>query len=134
MKKFSLLLVMLMAGLLLYAGDFAFLVFTNAGGTTTALSVENLTMTIGDSQLAVTNSEGTVNFVLTDLVSMQFSKDGSIPSAVENVLNLDASVEVFSVSGASLGIFDNVNDAAGRLGNGTYVIINGTNAQTIVIR
>ncbi|MBQ2540102.1 MAG: hypothetical protein II551_00480 [Paludibacteraceae bacterium] len=135
MQKIGLVLTMLACAIMAQAGEYAYLVFTNAQGTKTALSVTDLTMTVNGSQLDVTNAEGSVQFTLTDLASMQFSVDGeTLPSGVENVLNADAPVMVYAINGMALGAFDNLVQATQQLGAGAYVISNGKNAQTIVVK
>ena len=113
------------------AGTYSYLAFTNTDGTTTAFSVSNLTLTVNGSNLKVTNDEGTVNMVLTDLATMQFTNEAT---AVENVLNGDQPVQVYSLSGVSMGTFGSMVEAAQQLGAGAYVITSGKNAQTIVVR
>ena len=117
------------------AGEYAYLVFTNTEGTKTALSVADLTMTVNGTQLDVTNAEGTVHFTLTDLAAMQFSVDGeTLVEGISNVLNADAPVEVYTILGTKVGRFNNLLEAAGVLGKGSYVISNGNNAQTIILK
>ena len=113
------------------AGDYGYLVFTNTNASTSAFSVTNLTLTVNGSDLQVTNDEGTVNLVLTELASMQFSND---PQAIENVLDGDQPVQVFSVSGVSLGTFGSLLEAAQQLNAGAYVISNGKKSQTIILQ
>lgn len=110
-----------------------FLVFTNTNATTTTFSVTNLTLAVNGNELQVSNDNGTVNLVLTDLASMHFSNDNSA-TALENVLNADASVEVFAVTGASLGTYGSLLEAAQHLNAGVYVISNGSVKQTVVIK
>lgn len=135
MQKIGMVLAMLLCAVLVQAGTYAYLVFTNTEGTKTALSVTDMTMKVNGTQLDVTNTAGTVNFALTDLAAMQFSEDGeTLPAGIVNVLNADAPVTVYSISGASLGTFDNLVQAAQQLGTGAYVISNGSISQTIVIK
>ena len=101
MKKVFLLLAVCLA-MMAHASTYNFLVFTNTEGTKTAFSVKDLMLNVDGSDLQVTNADGTVSILLTALKSMQFSED-SIISAVENVLNADAAVQVYSVSGSLLG-------------------------------
>ena len=98
MKKVFLLLAVCTA-MMAYASTYNYLVFTNTEGTNTIFNVKNLTLNVEGSDLQVTNADGTVSILLTALKSMQFLED-SIISAVENVLNADAAVQVYSVSGA----------------------------------
>jgi len=129
-----LLIVLLAAGVLLAkAGEYGYLVFTNTSGTTTALTVSNLSATVSGSTLVVTNDDGTVNFTLTDLAAMQFSIDGST-TALENVINGNEAVSVFSITGVSMGNFSSMLQAAESLPVGAYVIKQGVNTQTMVVR
>lgn len=115
------------------AGTYNYLVFTNTSGTTTAIEVTNLTLTVSGSNLQVTNDEGTVSFVLTDLASMQFSTDGTL-SALENVLNANEAVEVFSLTGISLGSFGSLVEATESLDKGVYIVSDGKNSQKITVQ
>ena len=132
MKKVFLLLAVCTA-MMAHANTYQYLVFTNTEGTNTAFSVNNLTLNVDGSNLQVTNSDGTVNVLLTALKSMQFSEN-SIISAVENVLNADAAVQVYSVSGSLLGSYGSLMEAAQTLDAGAYVISNGSVTQTIVVK
>ena len=132
MKKVFLLLAVCTA-MMAHASTYNFLVFTNTEGTNTIFNVKNLTLNVEGSDLQVTNADGTVSILLTALKSMQFLED-SIISAVENVLNADAAVQVYSVSGSLLGSYGSLIEAAQTLDAGAYVISNGSVTQTIVVK
>ena len=132
MKKVFLLLAVCLA-MMTHASTYNYLVFTNTEGTNTVFSVENLWLNVDGSELQVTNADGMVSILLTALKSMQFSED-SIISAVENVLNADAAVQVYSVSGSLLGSYGSLMEAAQTLDAGAYVISNGSVTQTIVVK
>lgn len=132
MKKVFLLFALGFA-MMAYASTYNYLVFTSQTGTTTVFAISNLTINVSGNELSVTNNDGTVNLVLTDLVSMQFSKDKTITS-LENVINADEIVHVYSVTGASLGTYNSMVEAAKNLGMGTYVLSNGKASQTIVVK
>ena len=132
MKKVFLLLAVCLA-MMTHASTYNYLVFTNTEGTNTVFSVANLWLNVDGSELQVTNADGTVSILLTALKSMQFSED-SIISAVENVLNADAAVQVYSVSGSLLGSYGSLIEAAQTLDAGAYVISNGSVTQTIVVK
>ena len=119
--------------LVAHASTYNYLVFTNTVGTKMAFGVEGLTLNVDGTNLQVTNMDGTVDLILTDLVSMQFSNDNSI-TALEEVLNADAAVQVYSVSGALLGEYGSLMEAAQTLNAGAYVISNGSVTQTVVIK
>ena len=131
MRKMILMFLLLCAGMA-QAGEYAYLVFTNTEGTKTALSVSHLSATVSGSTLVVTNDEGTVNFSLTELASMQFSTDPVM--AVENVIDGDQPVQVFSIIGTSLGTFDNLVQAAQKLGAGAYVMVQRGKSQKLVVK
>lgn len=135
-RKIGLLLLMVASALWMQAEEYEYpyLVFTNTEGALTAFQVNDLTMHINGTQLDVTNNEGTVHFTLTDLSAMQFSVDGETLTALENVLNADARVEVYTLEGMSMGTFDGLLKAASSLRQGVYVITDGKNTQKIVIR
>ena len=132
MKKAFLLLAVCTA-MMAHASTYNYLVFTNTEGTNTAFSVKDLTLKVEGSDLLITNAEGTVSMLLTAMKSMQFSEDGTV-SAVENILNADTPVQVFSVSGTSLGVYSSLMEAAQTLNAGAYVISNGSVTQTIVVK
>ena len=132
MKKVFLLLAVCTA-MMTHASTYNYLVFTNTEGTNTVFSVANLWLNVDGSDLQVTNADGTVSILLTALKSMQFLED-SIISAVENVLNADAAVQVYSVSGSLLGSYGSLIEAAQTLDAGAYVVSNGSVTQTIVVK
>ena len=131
MKK-VLILFLVLCATFAQASTYKYLVFTNTAGTTTAFGVNNLTLTIDGSQLQVTSADGSVNIALIDLTSMQFSADGT--TALEKVIDADAPVQVYSISGASLGTYESMLEAAKSLHAGSYVISNGNQSQIIVIK
>ena len=132
MKKVFLLLAVCTA-MMAHASTYNFLVFTNTEGTKTAFSVKDLTLKVEGSDLLITNAEGTVNLILAGLASMQFSNE-NIATDLEDVLNADEPVQVFSLLGTSFGVHGSLIEAAQKLGTGAYVISNGSITQTIVVK
>lgn len=132
MKNLFLLLALGFA-MMAHASTYDYLVFTNQAGTTTAFKVNNLTLEVDGTDLQVTNDEGTVTLILSELASMQFSVDKTI-TGVENILHADAPVQVYSVTGVLLGTYNSMIDAAKCLNMGTYVISSGNQSQTVVIK
>ena len=133
MKKIGLLVVMAVCALMAQAADYPYLVFSNTAGTATALSVTNMTLTVSGNTLTVTNADGTQTFALTELAAMQFSQDGSVTDLV-NVIDADRQVEVYTISGVSMGAFGSLTQAANMLHAGAYVIRQGSNTQTFVVK
>ena len=107
--------------------------FTNNSGTKTVFDVANLTIKVSGNDLQVTNSEGTVNMTLVDLASMQFSNTNT-PTAVDNILHADAEIHVSTITGVSLGTYSSLVEACQSLSAGVYVISNGTQSQSIVVK
>ena len=97
----------------------------------TVLPVDGLQMTVSGSELVVTHSDGNVRFALTELATMQFSND---PMAIDQILEADQPVQVFSLTGTLLGTFPSLLEAAGQLSAGAYVVSNGSVTQKIVVK
>lgn len=117
------------------AGEYAYLVFVNQNNDTTALSVTGMTMNVNENSLTVTNAEGTVNFTLTDLQFMQFmTEDGKLAQKLDHVLNADAPIDVYTVSGVKVGHYNSLLEATGVLDKGSYVITNGKNTQKMILK
>lgn len=132
MKKILLLLFVLCATFA-QASTYKYLAFTNTSDHTIYFDVTNLKLSvIGEDGLSITTTDYNIRLLLTDLKSMQFSQDGT--TALENVLNADAPVQVYSISGAFLGTYESMLEAAKSLHAGAYVISNGNQSQTIVIK
>ena len=134
MKKILVLAVTVVCAVMVQAADYPYLVFTNTAGTSTALSVSKMTLSVSGSSLSVTNADGTTAFVLTDLANMQFSVDGSTVSAIDHVLDAGQPVSVFSLTGISLGTFNSLTEGVKALSTGAYVIKQGVKSQTIVVK
>ena len=132
MKKIFFLLALGFT-MMAHADTYNYLIFTNQAGTTTAFKVNNLTLEVNGTDLQVTNDEGTVTLILSELVSMQFSVDKTV-TGVENILHADAPVQVHSVTGVLMGTYNSMIDAAKYLNTGTYVISNGNQSQTVIIK
>lgn len=135
MRKIGMLLAWLVCAVMAQAGEYAYLVFVNQSNDTTALSVTGMTLKINENSLTVTNAEGTVNFTLTDLQFMQFmTEDGQMAQRIDNVLDANSPIDVYTILGVKVGHYNSLPQAARVLGKGSYVITNGKNSQTIVVR
>lgn len=135
MQKIGMVLAMLVCAVMAQAGEYAYLVFVNQNNDTTALSVTDMTLSVNGNSLSVTNAEGTVNFTLTDLQFMQFmTEDGQVAQRLDNVLDANAPIDVYTILGVKVGRYNSLLEAAGVLNKGSYVISNGKNAQTIIVK
>jgi hypothetical protein len=134
MRKFILMILLVCAGMM-QAGEYAYLVFVNQQNDTTALSVADMTLRVQDNSLSVTNADGTVSFTLTDLQFMQFmTEDGQMAMRLDNVLDANAPIDVYTILGVKVGRYNSLLEAAGMLGKGSYVITNGKKSQTILLQ
>ena len=132
-KRGVMLCVVAVLAIAANAGTYKYLEFTNISGTKTVFNVANLTIKVSGNDLQVTNNNGTVNLTLVDLASMQFSTTNT-PTAVDNILNADAEIQVSTITGVSLGVYPSLSEACQSLNAGVYVISNGTQSQSIVIQ
>ena len=128
-------LALLVCAVMAQAGEYAYLVFVNQQNDTTALSVTDMTLSVNENSLTVTNAAGTVNFTLTDLQFMQFmTEEGQMAMRLDNVLDANAPIDVYTILGIKVGHYNSLLEAAGVLGRGSYVITNGKNSQTIILQ
>ena len=132
-KRVMMLVVVVSLAVCANAETYKYLEFTSTSGTKTVFDVTNLTLTVSGSNLQVTNGDGTVNLTLVDLASMQFSTTNTT-TALENILNADAEIQVSTITGVSLGVYPSLVEACQSLNAGIYVISNGTQSQSIVIQ
>ena len=132
-KRVMMLVVVVSLAVCATAGTYNYLEFTSTSGTKTVFDVTNLTLTVSGSNLQVTNGDGTVNLTLVDLASMQFSPTNTT-TALENILNADAEIQVSTITGVSMGVYPSLSEACQSLNAGVYVISNGTQSQSIVIQ
>ena len=135
MRKILVFAAMLVCAVMAQAADYSYLVFVNQSNDTTALSVTDMTLKVNDNSLTVTNAEGTVNFTLTDLQFMQFmTEDGQLAQRLDNILDANEPIDVYSILGVKVGHYNSLLEAAGVLSKGSYVITNGRISQTIVVK
>lgn len=135
MRKFGFIFALLVSSLMAQAGEYAYLVFVNQDNDTTALSVVDMTLSVDANSLTVTNADKTEAFTLTDLSFMQFmTADGQMALALDNMLNADAPIDAYTITGIHAGHFNNLREAVGLLSKGCYVITNGKNFQKILLQ
>ncbi|HBZ34176.1 MAG TPA: hypothetical protein DEO38_03640 [Bacteroidales bacterium] len=131
--RFTILLMMTFYALSLMAYDYDYLVFSDNQGTLTAMSVENLTLSIHGSELLVSNGNQTATFALSELAYMQFSVDGTLTS-IDNITPDNCHVDIYSPSGIKIGSYDNLGQALPELQTGVYVVVSGNKSQKIVVK
>ncbi|MCR5180748.1 MAG: hypothetical protein K6C30_05980 [Bacteroidaceae bacterium] len=135
MRKKSLFLLTMIWVTTAFADSYTYpyLTFETSDGSQQSVSVESLVLTVSGSQLVATNSSGTVNFTLAELSQMSFtSTPATHISETEGAE--ESAVEVFTLSGLSLGKFANLQAARATLQNGIYVIKSKNVTQKIAVK
>lgn len=123
--------------------DYPYLTLQQSDGTLQSVSVESLVLTISDGKLLVTNTDGSQTFTLTALSQMHFSAtdetgntddSGQATSIINAPTTLTAPVEVYTLSGISLGTFENIPQAQATLQRGIYVVKSGSQTLKIAVK
>lgn len=134
MKKLILLLTATVLTMSAHAYDYPYLTFQNSDGTQTSVSVESLSITVNDGNLVCTNSDGTTNISIAELSKMFFSTDGT-PTGISAVsTKTSGDVEIYTLTGISLGKFQSLSQAKDNLNSGIYLIKSDTGTSKIAIR
>lgn len=121
MKKviFSLISVLFFAAFL-HAESQLHLVFETTNGAKIPFNAKNLTMNVNGADLDVTNDETSAKLTLSELTKMYFSTDISAINSPE-ITPKSESVEIFSLSGISLGKNISIEEAKKNLSTGVYL-------------
>lgn len=119
-------------------GEFPYLTFVGSDGTVTSLGVESLEMTVTeDGNLVAVNGDGSKTFTLTSLAKMYFSTgDESTASGISltETESADNEVEVFTLTGISLGKFADSAKAKESLEHGVYILKSKSETLKITVR
>lgn len=119
-------------------GEFPYLTFVGSDGTVTSLGVESLEMTVTeDGNLVAVNGDGSKTFTLTSLAKMYFSTgDESTASGITmtEAEGTTGEVEVFTLTGISLGKFTDSAKAKESLEHGVYILKSKSQTFKITVR
>ena len=81
------------------AETYNYLKFTKTNGSTVTCSVEGLKITYDNTNVTVTNAEGTTTIALAEVQDMYFSKDGSTtPVYQKGDANMDGDLNIADVT------------------------------------
>lgn len=133
MKKLLLIVAAFLPALTASAYDYPYLLFTCADGTQKALNVDRLTLDIVDGKLVLANSLETHQIPLAELARMNFVSDLQGVDRLESDASEQA-VEVFTLSGVSLGSFADSEAARRALGSGIYIVKQGPRVAKLAVR
>lgn len=102
---------------------YGYLTFEAANGQQQSLSVTNLSMTISGGKLVCTDGSATTELSLESLAKMFFSAEPTGIVATE--ATKDQTVQVYTLSGISVGCFASIDKARRQLRHGVYIIKKG---------
>ena len=99
MKKTIITMLIALVALLSSAETYSYLKFTKTNGSTVTCSVAGIKVTYDNSNITVTNDEGTTTIALSEVQDMYFSNEaGSEPSYKVGDVNRDGSVSIADVT------------------------------------
>lgn len=137
-RLFLFLLGMILFSSMKADGEFPYLTFVGSDGTVTSLGVESLEMTVTeDGNLVAVNGDGSKTFTLTSLAKMYFSTgDESTASGITmtEAEGTTGEVEVFTLTGISLGKFTDSAKAKESLEHGVYILKSKSQTFKITVR
>ncbi|MBQ3731310.1 MAG: hypothetical protein II905_06145 [Muribaculaceae bacterium] len=95
MKKTIITMLIALVAMVASAETYNYLKFTKTNGTTLTYSVEGLKLTYDNTNVTVTNAEGTSTLALAEVQDMYFSNDaGTTPSVLKGDVNNDNKVDI----------------------------------------
>lgn len=133
MKKFFACMMILTGTLTAHAYDYPYLTFQTSDGTTKSVSVESLVITFSNGQLIATTDNGSQSFSLSQLKNMFFAANKDA-TAIQEIDNDSDAIEVFTLSGHSLGQFATASEARNRIKSGVYIFKSKNKSAKIAIK
>lgn len=99
MKKTIITMLIALVAICASAETYSYLKFTKTNGSTVTCSVAGIKVTYDNSNITVTNDEGTTTIALSEVQDMYFSNEaGSEPSYKVGDVNKDGSVSIADVT------------------------------------
>lgn len=99
MKKTIITMLIALVAICASAETYSYLKFTKTNGSTVTCSVEGLKITYDNTNVTVTNAEGTTTIALAEVQNMYFSNDGSTtPVYQKGDVNMDGQVNIADVT------------------------------------
>ena len=99
MKKTIITMLIALVAICASAETYSYLKFTKTNGTTVTCSVEGLKITYDNTNVTVTNAEGTTTIALAEVKDMYFSNDGSTTPVYQlGDVNMDGDVNIADVT------------------------------------
>lgn len=99
MKKTIITMLIALVAICASAETYSYLKFTKTNGSTVTCSVEGLKITYDNTNVTVTNAEGTTTLALAEVKDMYFSNDGSTTPVYQlGDVNMDGDVNIADVT------------------------------------
>lgn len=126
MKKFFVLVMVLVGVLTVQAGDYAYLTFETTDGAKASVAVESLTLTISGNTLTA----GSQQFTLSNLSKMYFSNIDETATGIESIdnsqLTIDDSTEIFDLQGHKV--------SKNQMRKGVYIVKTNNRTYKMIVR
>lgn len=133
MRKIIVAFVALMCCSYTQAQDFAYMGFAKADGSELTVSAENLTMTFVDGALCVEATDNSLTIPVSELNKMFFTNN-----AVAGIREIGSAINgkkyVYSLSGAFLGTFENMENVRQSYGKGVYLVKENGKTSKLAVR
>lgn len=102
------------------AYDYPTITFETTDGTAHSIAVDNLTLSFSELYMTAVGKEDTFEIPLADLSKMFFNVG---ESGVNSSLNrVEGPVNVYTLSGIEVGVFDSLSEVRNTLPGGVYII------------
>ncbi len=99
MKKTIITMLIALVAMVASAETYNYLKFTKTDNSTVTYSVEGLKLTYDNTNVTITNAEGTATLPLAQVLNMEFTNDpGTTPSVLIGDVNHDGEVSIVDVT------------------------------------
>lgn len=113
MKKIFLIFSLIIMSLASNAAEYSYLAIQKTDGTSIVVKSDGLRFFVKDGTLTIAHENEKQTLNLAELTSMRFATESS---GIESlVIGSDIAVEIYSISGAHIGSYDNFNEAITRI-------------------
>lgn len=133
MRKTVIILFTLLGIATIQAEDYPYMMFQTNDGNVLTMASASLTITFSDGNMVASNGSESKTVALTDLNKMFFASN---PASVETTQTEEVNepVEVFTVTGISVGKYENIQQVQATLERGIYVVKGKNKTLKIVVK
>lgn len=110
------------------SATFSHLCFTTTGGTEHHLRISGMAISLSETTISASHSEGTLELDLTELQSLKFT-DGT-SSAIGITTETDGITTIYRLDGTVAGTFGSATEAVESLPSGIYLIHDSNGSAT----